>query len=332
MKHGAGIYKMAKKLGCRSEEIVDFSSNVNAYMQKSELRLSDEEIVRYADSTYSELKTTIAKRYSIKKSQMALFNGATSAISELLRALDAEDVYLYAPLYGEYEVSAKEANKRVHKINRFNELYKKPKKSSIVVFVNPSTPDGKYYELKKLFKLWRERECSIILDESFLEFEALKSYRDEIRSYKKLYIVQSFTKFYACAGVRVGAIFTHKKSIKKLYRPLWNLSAFDVAFLNERLKDDAFIEKSLQTHKENKNELYKILKNSGLFSEIYKSDTNFFLVKSPRAKEIYEKLYRAGVLVRTCGSFDFLSDEYLRFGVKDKMMHSKLQKALKLIV
>jgi len=332
MKHGAGIYKMAKKLGCRSEEIVDFSSNVNAYMQKSELRLSDEEIVRYADSTYGKLKTTIAKRYSIKKSQMALFNGATSAISELLRTLNAEDVYLYAPLYGEYEVSAKEAKKRLHKINRFNELYKKPKKGSIVVFVNPSTPDGKEYSLKRLFKLWRERECSIILDESFLEFEELKSYRDKIRSYKKLYIVQSFTKFYACAGVRVGAVFAHKKSIKKLYTPLWNLSAFDVAFLNERLQDDAFIEKSLQMHKTNKKELYKILKSSGLFSAIYKSDTNFFLVKSSRAKEIYETLYREKILVRKCGSFDFLSDKYLRFGVKDSTRHRELQKALKRIL
>ena len=258
---------------------------------------------------------------------MALYNGATSAIFELFKTLKQQRVYLYAPLYGEYK-RALPKEKQIIKINRFKDIYVKPKKDSIVVFVNPSTPDAKHYDLKKLFKLWKKRNCTIILDESFIEFEKLKSLRNQINTYKKLYIIQSFSKFYSCAGVRIGAIFSDKSNIKRLKTPMWNLSSFDVAFLTKRLQDKAFEKKSKKLHKKNKKELFEILKDSKLFSKIYKSDSNFFLVKSKKSGKIFKHLLKHKILVRTCESFDFLSDDYLRFAVKDSYSHHKLTEAL----
>jgi threonine-phosphate decarboxylase len=329
MKHGAGIYKIASTLGCVPEEIVDFSSNINTFYSTQEATLPHAEIVRYGDSDYTSLKEAITYRYEIKSEQMALYNGASSAIFELIRLLKPKDVALYAPLYGEYEQACKVAKKRVFKINRFKNFDKKPPKNSIVVFVNPSTPDGKHYDLQKLFGMWKERGCSVIVDESFLEFENLQSIRKEINSYKKLYIIQSFSKFYACAGVRIGAVFSHKKNIKKLHRPLWNLSSFDAEFLRVRLLDDAFVEASRVFHQERKEELLRVLKQSGLFSKIYESDTNFFLVKAKKPKKLFKHLLSHKILVRKCGSFDFLSDKYLRFAVKDQAAIERLEKVIR---
>ena len=327
MKHGAGIYKMAKKLECKSDEIIDFSSNINSYNPKTKVRLKQDSLTKYADSSYSELKKIISQKMQIKKKQIALYNGATSAIFELIRSLKEKEIYLYAPLYGEYEKAAKVAGKKIHKINRFKELYKEPKKNSTVVFVNPSTPDGKFYNLESLFELWKKQNCTIILDESFLEFENLKSLKNQINDYKKLYIIKSFTKYYACAGVRIGAIFSHKDNIKELKTPLWNLSSFDVKYLSKRLQDKAFSKRSKKSHKKMKKELQKILKSSRLFSKIYKSDSNFILTKSKDAKKIFRHLYKNKILVRTCGSFDFLTNTYLRFAVKRSDSHKTLTKA-----
>lgn len=329
MKHGAGIYKMAQDLGCRAEEIIDFSSNINIYQAPLHVELTKEMITRYADSSYSELKQTIAKQYEMKKSQIALFNGASSAIFELFKNFKEKRVYLYAPLYGEYEVAAKLSHKKIEKINRLKALDTKPKKGSIVVLVNPSTPDGKYYDLEKLFKIWEQQKCRVVLDESFLEFENLPSFRTKINSYKKLYIIQSFSKFHSCAGVRIGAVFSWKENIKKLQIPLWNLSSFDVAFLTQRLSDSAFKEQSRALHVSYKKELFDVLKNSKLFSEIFESDANFFLVKSTRAKQIFEYLHANRVLVRTCDSFDYLGAKNLRFAVKSTKEHKKLKNLLK---
>ena len=328
MRHGANIYKYAKELNCSQEEILDFSSNINSYHPKVTLSPTNSMLVKYADTSYSSLKKAITQKYTIKKSQIALYNGATSAIFALLTSLKEKRVYLYAPLYGEYEKASKESGKKIVKINRFKELYNKPKKNSIVVFVNPSTPDGKYYDLKKLFKIWKKQQCQIIIDESFLEFENLKSVRNNIKLYSKLYIIQSFSKFYSCAGVRIGAIFSHKENIKRLKTPMWNLSSFDAAFLKERLSDEKFDKKSKTLHQKNKQELQEVLKDSKLFDKIYNGESNFILVKSSKAQKIFKHLLKRKILLRTCGSFDFLSNEYLRFGVKDASLHTKLSKAL----
>jgi len=327
MKHGANIYKYAKELDCHSDEIIDFSSNINSYHPNIDITPTNDMLVKYADTSYTALKKSISKKYQIKKSQVALYNGATSAIFELLKSLQNKRVYLYAPLYGEYE-KAVTKDKKIIKINRFEELYKRPKKGSIVVFVNPSTPDAKFYNLEKLFKLWKKQNCTIILDESFLEFQNLKSLRNQIETYKKLYIIQSFSKFYSCAGVRIGAIFSNKHNIKKLKTPLWNISSFDAEFLTSRVSDKSFDKKSKKLHKKHKEELVKVLLYSKLFSKIYKSDSNFILTESKKAKEIFKHLLKHKVLVRTCGSFDYLDDNHLRFAVKDTNAHNRLTEVL----
>lgn len=328
MKHGANIYKYASQIGCKSKEIIDFSSNINSYHPNIEITPTNNMLVKYPDANYNSLKSSIAKKYTVKKSQIALYNGATSAIFELFKTFKKRSVYLYAPLYGEYEKAVQDKSKIV-KINRFKNLYKTPKKSSAVVFVNPSTPDANHYDLSRLFSIWREQKCTIILDESFLEFQNLKSLRSQINSYNKLYIIQSFTKFYSCGGVRIGAIFSHKRNISKLKTPMWNLSAYDAEFLRKRVKDKDFTKQSRKLHKKHKKELFRTLKDSKLFSQIHKSDSNFVMVKSKKSKELFEHLLRHKILVRTCGSFDFLTNDYLRFAVKDSNAHNKLTEALK---
>lgn len=328
MKHGANIYKYALQIGCKAEEIIDFSSNINSYHPNIDITPTNNMLVKYPDANYNSLKSSIAKKYDVKKSQIALYNGATSAIFELFKTFKKRSVYLYAPLYGEYEKAVQDKSKIV-KINRFKNLYKTPKKSSAVVFVNPSTPDANHYDLARLFSIWREQKCTIILDESFLEFQNLKSLRSQINSYNKLYIIQSFTKFYSCGGVRIGAIFSHKRNISKLKTPMWNLSAYDAEFLRKRVKDKDFTKQSRKLHKKHKKELFRTLKDSKLFSQIHKSDSNFVMVKSKKSKELFEHLLRHKILVRTCGSFDFLTNDYLRFAVKDSNAHNKLTEALK---
>ena len=329
MLHGANIYKYAKHIGAKPEEIIDFSSNINLYQPKVEFTLSSERVAPYADSHYKEFRTFLAEKYTLKKSQIALFNGATSAIYALFSSLKRKDVFLYAPLYGEYEKAILATKKNLYKINRIQDETQIPTEDSVVVFVNPSTPEGTYYEnIRELLQKWIELECTIIIDESFLEFEELESMRQEINNYKRLYIIQSFSKFYSCAGVRVGAIFSNKKNIKKLHAPLWNISTLDISFLQQRLADEEFAQKSRELHKIQKAELTKILTNSKHFSEVVESDTNFILALTENGEELFDKLLEQKILVRKCASFEYLSNNWLRFAVKDAEANKALKIAL----
>lgn len=329
MQHGGNIYKYAKELDCKPDEIIDFSSNINYYQPKSTLSCESSLVAKYADNDYPELTSLIAQNYKCEQQNIALFNGATAAIYALLASLKGKEVTLYAPLYGEYEKAALAAKKDIYKINRIEDIDAEVAKKSIVIFVNPATPEGSHYDLEELFLMWKKKKCTIIVDESFIEFENHKSLKNQINDYKKLYIIQSFTKFYACPGVRIGAIFTHKKNIRSLQKPLWNISSLDAKFLHERLRDTAFTEESHRIHKEQKEQLQTILKESGLFDTIVASEANFILTQTPHATQLFEHLLAHKILVRSCASFDFLDNSWLRFAVKDKASQEKLQEALR---
>lgn len=328
MQHGGNIYKYAKELDCESAEIIDFSSNINCYQPQSTLSCESSLVTKYANSDYPELKSLIAKNYKCASQNIALYNGATAAIYALMNSLKGKEVYLYAPLYGEYEKAALAAKKDIYKINRIEDIDAEVEKKSIVIFVNPSTPEGSYYELEELFLQWKKKKCTIILDESFLEFEKHKSLKNQIDDYKKLYIIQSFTKFYACPGVRIGAVFSHKKNIRSLNVPLWNISSLDANFLQERLSDTHFKEEAHKLHATQKEKLQNILKESDLFDVIVESDANYILTQSSHASEIFEHLLAHKILVRSCESFDFLDNSWLRFAVKDEGAQAKLKEAL----
>ncbi len=326
--HGGNVEAAAKVCGCDPKEIIDFSSNINICRPRVELKLTKKTVVPYADTDYKELKQTIGSVYGLFTNQIALCNGASSAIMTLFEHLKPQTCLLYAPIYGEYKKAARRYAQSVVLVNRFEAFADVPSKST-VVFVNPSTPDGQLYDMKPLLKTWMDKSCTIIIDESFLAFSDGKSVKKMLKSYKKLYIIQSLTKYYACAGVRVGAIFAHPESIARIELPAWNISSLDSTYMMQALFDSTHDDKSREKNAKSYEKLRKMLKKSPFFTKIYKSSANFILVRTKgKAAYLQEKLLEHKILVRECSNFDFLGDDHLRFAVKGKKALKKLKKAL----
>ena len=318
--HGGDIEEFKRKTGCK--EVLDLSSNINFIKPNVSVDLNSLKIDAYPN--YDELKKLLAKTYGIKPKHIELFNGATSAITSLIKGLDYKRAYIYAPAYVEYKRVLESVGKKTIMIDRFKELYQDIKRNSLVIFVNPSTPDGKYYDLDRLFDIWMKKDATIMIDESFLEFcEGCSSATKFLKSYKKLYIIKSMTKFYSSAGVRVGLVISSAKNIKKLLKsePLWKISEFDKAYMIEALKDREFREKSLKANKKNKELLIESLKKNRYIKKIYKSDANFVLVKlGIKAKEFQKSLENKCIMIRDCSNFDFLDEYHVRIAVKSFMV------------
>ncbi len=322
--HGGNIYVFAKKLKTSPRKIIDFSSNINSIKPKISINFNSLDVSRYADIKYTKLKKALSSRYGVKSKNLALFNGASSAIEAILR--DKKSVTIYAPAYGEYKRFACQ----VKLIDRFKNIYEEPQEGSFVVFVNPSTPDGYFYDLEELFEIWDRKNCTVLIDESFLDFTPnTSSFIDSDR----VYILKSLTKFYTCAGVRVGVVLSSEKNIKNLYKniPAWNISTYDENYILEALKDKKFEKKSIIKLAKDKKRLQKVLKKSKYIKKIYESDANFFLVKLKKidAKKLQRKCAKKKILIRDCSDFDFLDDRHVRFAVRDKKDVKKLAKVLR---
>ena len=210
-----------------------------------------------------------------------VFNGASAAIFALLRWLQPNDLVLYTPLYGEYAQIAGQLGCRLHEIDRFSSLMTAIPRNSTVIFVNPSTPDGRLYDMQALLTQWEAADCTIIIDESFLDFCVADSVVEHITQYDKVYVIKSLSKFYGCAGVRIGFILAAAQAIKELKRlePAWKLSSLDMAYMQQALANTAFIEQTRRLTAYRRKLLYQALQASGLFERIYPGQANFLLAK-----------------------------------------------------
>jgi threonine-phosphate decarboxylase len=330
-EHGGQIEKFAFDLGCDVSEIIDLSSNINFVKPQINVDFNSLDISSYP--TYDKLYEKIASNYGVESSQIELFNGGSSAIFSLFKHLNLESCSIYSPAYLEYKKASLNFGYKLNLINRFENINVEIKKNSLVIFVNPSTPDGKYYDLEELMQKWIENSCTILIDESFLDFCDKPSAIKYLESYDKLYILKSMTKFYSSAGIRVGTIVSTKENIEKLkeFEPMWKLSQFDSIYLQNALEDKVFKGVSQKVNEKNRIELESILKGSSFVEEISTSSANYILVKLKdiKAKEFQERLKPYKIMVRDCSNFDYLDDRFVRVAVKSSNANDSLKRALK---
>ena len=329
-EHGGQIEKFALELGCNVSEIIDLSSNINFVKPQINVDFNTLDISSYP--TYDKLYEKIASNYGVQCDEIELFNGGSSAIFTLFKHLALDSCTIYSPAYLEYKKASLNFGYKLNLINRFENIDVEVKKNSLVIFVNPSTPDGKYYELEELMKKWIENSCTILIDESFLDFCDKPSAIEYLKTYDKLYILKSMTKFYSSAGIRVGTIVSTKENIEKLkeFEPMWKLSQFDSIYLQNALEDRVFKGVSQKVNEKNRIELESILKGSSFVEEISTSSANYILVKLKdiKAKEFQERLKPYKIMVRDCSNFDYLDDRFVRIAVKSSSANEILQKAL----
>jgi len=331
--HGGGIEAFAKELNYNVDEIIDLSSNINFIKPKINLDFNSLDISAYP--TYDKLYKAIADNYKININQLELFNGGSSAIFTLFKHLNLESCTIYSPAYLEYKKATKKFNYKLHLINRLESLNQEVEKNSLVIFVNPSTPDGAFYNIKELLNYWHSKNCTVLVDESFLDFTEEISVIKYLNQYPKLYILKSMTKFYSSAGIRIGTIVSNAENIKTLKEkePLWKLSQFDSHYLQESLKDKEFKELAKEENNKARKLLQTILENSPLFKKVYKTTANYFLVElnSLNASELQELLKPYKIMVRDCSNFDFLNGAHVRISVKSKKNLTILQEAISII-
>ena len=329
--HGGDVKSFAKDQNCTIEEVIDLSSNINFIKPDIDVDFNNIDISAYP--SYEDLYSSIAELYNVEPNQIELFNGGSSAIFSLFRTFDTKHCYIYSPAYLEYKKASIKFNYTIDYINRFIELDKEILPNSLVVFVNPSTPDGTFYDTDKLMRMWIDKNCTILIDESFLDFTSFKSVIKYLETYDKLYILKSMTKFYSSAGIRIGTILSSKHNIEKIkeFEPMWKISQFDQEYIKNAIEDKNFIKISKAINIRNKELLTKVLSGSKHISHILPSSANYVLVqlKDIKANQFQELLKPYKIMIRDCTNFDFLDDSFIRVAVKSEKSINSLKTALK---
>ncbi len=325
--------QLAKDLNCDINELIDFSSSIN--FLKPNINIDFNSLDTSVSPNYEKLNKKISNNYNLNINQFELFNGHSSSIFALFKYLNLTHCTLYSPINMKYKKACINFGYQLRTINRFEDIYLPVKADSLIVFLNPSFPDGKYYDMEKLIAYWKEQNCTILIDESFLPFCEGESCIKYLNNYEKIYILKSLTKFYGSDGVNVSLLISTIQNIEKLKRfeTSWKISIFDVNYLQSAFEDRSFKSISKAINLKNKIELEKILKSSNLVDEVFDSNVNYFLIKLKNitAKEFQEKLKTFKILVENCSDFDFLDENYMKISVKDSKSNKTLKEAFEKI-
>ncbi len=343
-QHGGNIAAFAKACGCQPDEVIDLSSNINFVTPRLDVDFNALSIASYPD--YTELYERLASYMGVSVDQMEVFNGGSSAIFSLYASLDARfsDRFssssrfhnrlnvIYSPAYLEYKKAAERFGFEIHLIDRFSQMEAEVPEGSLVVFVNPATPDGAWYDMEPYLERWAERGCTVLVDESFLAFASHASVSRYLDRYPDLYILTSMTKYFGAAGMRMGVLVSSVDNIAALRQrePLWKLSAFDTAYILSALADETFAARSEVANREAKAWLLDVLGSSPWVGTIYPGEANFVLVRlrGMRVDALQKRLLPHRILVRDCANFDELDAYHVRIAVKSVAQMKPLAEVL----
>jgi len=286
----------------RNSETVLMDANENPFGNR---------LNRYPDPFQNELKVEISNISGIGRESIFLGNGSDEVLDILIRAFcepGQDSIVITPPTYGMYKVLADINNVNVlnvpltkdFQINA-NEILARCETGVKVIFLNsPNNPSGNLLLNDHVEKVVRNSSCLVLIDEAYIDFALVESWKNRIPEFTNLVVCQTLSKAYGMAGARLGIAYANEQiiSIMNKIKPPYNIStlAQDCAF--ERLQNpheqDAVISIIVQERKK----LESSLSELPFVQTIFHSDSNFLLIKFDCSNHIYEYLWSKNIAVR----------------------------------
>ncbi|MDA0314557.1 MAG: histidinol-phosphate transaminase [Bacteroidetes bacterium] len=273
--------------------------------------ITQEDHNRYPDPYQSVLKEGIAKIKGCNPSQIFLGNGSDEAIDLLFRAFcnpGKDNVILLPPTYGMYEVSASSNDVEVRNIPLTPSFQLEPEKilaaadgqSKILFVCSPNNPSGNQMKRDDIYFLLDRFPGIVVVDEAYIDFSSEPSLIQALDKYPNLLVMQTFSKAWGLASLRLGMAFSSPELIGILnqIKPPYNISGLTQDTVLAALPNKGKVEKFIQKILEERTFLHQELEKMPYILHIHPSDANFLLVQVPDANRFYKGLIEEKVIVR----------------------------------
>ncbi|SFB56651.1 histidinol-phosphate transaminase [Algoriphagus aquimarinus] len=320
------------------KEGVFLDANENPYGS-----ITDQDYNRYPDPYQLELKAEIAKIKDVKPSHIFLGNGSDEAIDLLFRAFcnpGIDNVILLPPTYGMYEVSANINDVETRKVPLTEDFQLQPDKilaavdahTKIIFVCSPNNPSGNKVKRNDIIRLLQEFNGLVVVDEAYIDFSDEPSFTTELGKYGNLLVMQTFSKAWGLASLRLGMAFASKKMIKILNRikPPYNISGLTQETVLAAIQNQDKVAKMTQDILAEKDFLQGELEKLDYIQKIHPTHANFLLVKIPNASHVYDDLIEEKIIVRNRSKVQ-LCEDCLRISVGTRSENEAFIQALKKI-
>ncbi|MFV0391246.1 MAG: histidinol-phosphate transaminase, partial [Paludibacteraceae bacterium] len=266
---------------------------------------------RYPDPLQQELKKKIGKLKSVPTENIFLGNGSDEAIDLIYRAFcepRINNAVAIDPTYGMYKVCASINDVEYRKVlldtnfqfTADSLLRVKDTHTKVMWLCSPNNPTGNDLDSREIEKLLNQFSGIVVLDEAYIDFSARKSFTDKLSEYPNLIILQTLSKAWGSASIRLGMAFASTEIISvfnKIKYP-YNVNLLTqqqaIKILDNEEQTNKWVAKILSERKK----LIQALSNLNITRRIYPTDANFVLIRVDDANAIYQQLVDKGIIVR----------------------------------
>ena len=267
-------------------------------------------INRYPDPRQKLLKTKIARIKGIPVGNLFLGNGSDEAIDLLYRVFcepGVDNAVSIAPSYGMYGVVAETNDIEFRKVQLRPDFSLDTEallgacdgRTRLLFICSPNNPSGNVFPLDQVVSVLEQFSGIVVLDEAYVDFSSTPSLASLIDDYPNLVVLQTLSKAWGMAGLRIGLAIARPEIIalmSKVKYP-YNLNILSQKMALSRL-DEAVFRRHVAETVAQRVRLAKELRKCPLVMEIYPSEANFLLVRFDDANAVYDSLLEAGVIVR----------------------------------
>lgn len=318
----------------------EFKGEASVYLDANE-NPHREKYNRYPDPRQESVKAKIAKVKNIGSEHIFLGNGSDEAIDLIIRVFcepGVDNIVNPDPTYGMYEVCANINNVELRKVlldenftlNADNLLAATDKNSKVVFLCSPNNPSANLFNEKEIEKVLTQFNGIVVIDEAYIDFAPTESWITKLDKYPNLIVIQTLSKAWGLAAIRMGMAFASPEIIGLLSKVKYPYN------INELAQEYALIQLDKEEEKDRwvadllkeRDVLMKLLPTLPFVEKMYPSDANYILVKVDDATTKYKKMAEVGVIVRNRSSVALCKD-CLRITVGTKKENEELIAALK---
>lgn len=296
---------------------------------------------RYPDPLQRELKALIAPLKGVKVENIFLGNGSDEAIDLIFRAFcrpGVDNVVAIDPTYGMYQVCADVNDVEYRKM--LLDVYYQFKASSLLsaidentkaIFIcSPNNPTGNSLCRKEIESLLKRFDGLVVVDEAYIDFSSSESLLKNLDEYPNLIVLQTFSKAWGCAAIRLGMAFASPEIIaifNKIKYP-YNVNRLTQEEAIKVLRQPEKIKEWVNTLLEERTRVMEEFVKLPCCIRVFPTDANFFLTKVYEATQIYDYLVSEGIIVRNRTNVALCKD-CLRITIGTKEENDALLDALR---
>lgn len=297
---------------------------------------------RYPDPHQWAIKQRLAPIKGVRPEQIFLGNGSDEPIDLLVRATcvpGKDNILIMPPTYGMYEVSAAVNDVELIKVpltpdfqvNVNAVLAAISEQTKLIWLCSPNNPSGNLLQADAIRTILEAADHSlVIVDEAYIDFANTPSWTTELDNYPNLVVLQTFSKAWGLAALRLGMCFASEELIRVLnkIKPPYNISAPTQALALDALTHETDKNKMVTEILMERQNLAENLRSLPSVQAVHPSDANFLLVKFANAKNVFEHLIEQQVIVRDRSKVK-LCEDCLRISVGTPVENERLLAVLR---